>query len=256
MPMPSVDIEVDSILDLTLEDLEDKVQLPASRGSTMGGGIKRIRAAHHRIALLLAFGYKQVEVAKMTGYSSNYISELLHDPSFADLLKSYQSQAIEIETDTFKQLSLLTVDSIAEVHERLLQQPEAFTNKDLLDLIKTAADRSGHGPTSTKVSLQGEIPPDELKKIREAASQRQKGTVSTVEGDYKEIGEASDNQASGNPGDVCGQTPLLEAPEEDGEASESGNSVREEGPGLLDQNVSDLQSEEGTNRRKPLVTPL
>ena len=44
----------------------------------------------------------------------------------------------------------------AELHDRLIEHPEEFAPKDLVDAFKTVADRSGYGASSkseTKVAV-------------------------------------------------------------------------------------------------------
>ncbi len=48
----------------------------------------------------------------------------------------------------------LSKDAVVELQTRMENEPEKFTNSMLLEMLKTLADRTGHGPTTTQVNVQ------------------------------------------------------------------------------------------------------
>lgn len=128
--------------DLSPADLE-ALLLP--RGTTPRS-LVRIHASHHSLARCLATGMKPSQAALVTGYSPGRISSLLADPAFGALIADYQSEAKSIFADLAERMNDLSLDAIELLHERLHENPVGFTVPVLLDIVRTFADRTGHGP--------------------------------------------------------------------------------------------------------------
>lgn len=135
---------------LSEEDLSSLDELRESKPAP----IKRLRERHHALAKQLAQGVSEGEAAIACGYSSSRISILKDDPSFKELLAFYADGLRERYYDMHEMLSALGKDAAEELSTRLEEEPEEFTNGMLMDLLKTSADRSGHGPSSnTQVNI-------------------------------------------------------------------------------------------------------
>jgi hypothetical protein len=130
------------VRDLTQADM---AALSAPRG-VLPRQIQRIRSSHHSLARCLAAGMKATHAAQITGYTANRISILQDDPAFKALLEDYRAEAKEIFADLNERMNNVSLDAIEELHERLLDAPEAFSIAMLLDVVKAFADRTGHGP--------------------------------------------------------------------------------------------------------------
>lgn len=134
----------------------DLALIPAP-GSSGTPHIKRIRDAHHRLAVMVAKGCSLKEINEVTGYSFSRISILKSDPSFANLVDFYRDKAIEdnIEevSDFTRRLVAFTGDCIEEMHDRLLDTPETIAHDTLTDWSKLGLDRTGHGAQSKSFSL-------------------------------------------------------------------------------------------------------
>lgn len=124
------------------EDIGDVVE--AKSGRDVGGlrPLAQMRHSHHLIARLLAEGRKAVEVSYITGRTQSWISSLQRDPAFADLVASYKEQVTEAYVNVHERLAALGIDTIDELHQRLLENPDEFTKKELLALGEFALDRS------------------------------------------------------------------------------------------------------------------
>lgn len=129
--------------DLTAADME---ALNGPRGAALPRSIQRLRSSHHALARCLASGMKAVQAAQVTGYTQNRISLLQADPAFQALLADYRQEAKDIFADLNERMNNLSLDAIEELHERLIDAPEAFSIGMLLDVVKAFADRTGHGP--------------------------------------------------------------------------------------------------------------
>ena len=118
--------------------------------------IARIRDSHHALARLVALGHTNIECGAITGYTPNRVSVLRGDPAFQDLVAHYRSRVDEQFADLGGRMKAVGLDVLQELHDRLIEHPEEFAPKDLVDAFKTVADRSGYGASSkneTKVAV-------------------------------------------------------------------------------------------------------
>lgn len=143
-------VSAEYVRDLALEDL---IELGSAESGIQAIPVKELRNNHHAIAKLLAQGAKTGEVSVILGIGVSRISILQSDPAFIELLAYYQDLSTEQFTrhaaDLAQMLHGLGADSIATLHERLLDRPDSFAVKDLADIVRLTADRTGHGPTAT-----------------------------------------------------------------------------------------------------------
>ncbi len=131
--------------ELTRADLE--VLANAPRNVEMPE-LKKITERHHALARALASGMRVGEAASLVGYEIARVSVLQDNPAFQELLSLYRDQK-DLEFAEFAgRIAGLGKDAVLELQDRLEQAPEKFSNGMLLDMVKTLADRSGHGPTT------------------------------------------------------------------------------------------------------------
>lgn len=95
-----------------------------------------LRHTHHQIARLVALGTKTAEIALISGYSTGYISDLQHQPAFANLVAHYAGKVEEIFVDTAKRLKELGLVAAEVALERLTVNPKDWTRKDIKDIIE------------------------------------------------------------------------------------------------------------------------
>jgi len=138
-----MELHVEYVRDLTRADLE---ALKLNRGSLAPPSLKNIRYSHHALARILATGIKENQAALVTGYSVGRVRDLIKDPTFQKLIQDYQTDAKDILTDMTERMMNVSFDALEELHERLRDAPEDFTIPALLEVVKTFADRTGHGP--------------------------------------------------------------------------------------------------------------
>lgn len=117
--------------------------------------VQKLRHSHHALARLLAEGRPGVECAAILGMSQSRISILKHDPAFQELLEFYGKQKEEIYLDVHQRLAGLAVDTLEEIHERLGEDPDSFSNKELLLVAEMALDRSVAPPKRAEGSGTG-----------------------------------------------------------------------------------------------------
>lgn len=110
---------------------------------------QKMSMRHHRVAQLLAQGTPPGEVAVVTGLALTTISILQSDPMFKELLNYYAGEVDEAFRDAQTEMGELALDVIAEIRSRLENSPQSLSASVLDSLLKTLADRTGNGPTST-----------------------------------------------------------------------------------------------------------
>lgn len=139
---PRVERDPEFLRVLTAEELD----LP--RGHVVPH-VKRLSQRHHMVARLIAQGVPVGETAIIAGYTPQRVTMLKADRAFRQLVEFYKGKVDEVYIDRHKALAGLSADAIIELHERLEEEPGQFSTNQLLDIIKTAGDRSGLGPSVT-----------------------------------------------------------------------------------------------------------
>lgn len=164
--------------DLTDEDLDT---LLAGRDS-QPNNVKKLRERHHMLARLLTNGnMTDGEVALASGFSISRISILKGDPAFIELMEFYRVKVDAKYLDMHEQLSGLSKDAVLTLRERLEDEPEAVSTRELIEMTKLGADRTGFGPSSkqevnVKIGLA-----DRLAKARKRVEDGQLIDVTPVE---------------------------------------------------------------------------
>ena len=193
---------------------EDILRLASTPVGATTPAILKIRDSHHSLARTLASGIPHFAASKITGFAPSRISVLLKMPAFQELMSYYRDRQEEIWVDMQERLKSLSTDTIEEIHERLHEEPEKFTNTQLLELLKATADRSGNGPTTTQRNVNVNLSGSELADLKAEAAGQAKVFDSSAE-----IIESRNVQ-----------TPTLAPRSEEDSDSERGTQVRAESP--------------------------
>jgi hypothetical protein len=150
---------IHSVSPLTDEDVKAAQDHVAS-GRSLGvstPNLKQIRSRHHRLAQLLAIGTPDIQAATMCGFVANRVAHLRRDPAFQELL-TYYSEGVEAQfQDTVAMMADLNTDMLEELGRRLDENPEQFTVPQLLEAIRTLADRAGYAPVTKSVSVNASV---------------------------------------------------------------------------------------------------
>lgn len=118
--------------------------------------LQRIRATHHRQALLLAQGYSAVDVASIVGSTPQRVRDLMKDPAFSDLMSQYADSAItELLEDTHRiQAKLVDLGEAAidEMHDRVTdpEKIKAIPLGELRKISELALDRTVAPPKTAE----------------------------------------------------------------------------------------------------------
>lgn len=152
--------------------------------------LQKLRSRHHQLAQLLSSGLTDFQVSVGLGYSISRISILKSDPAFKELLAYYEKQHEALHLDVQERLIHLGLDSIETLQHRLDDDPDEFSNKELLEVAEMALDRTGHGKSSTVSVLHGLD--DETHALLKAQheSSRQGRVLNLSDGEFIEVTDA------------------------------------------------------------------
>jgi hypothetical protein len=104
--------------------------------------IVRIKASHHKIAQLIATGASYIDVAATCGYTPQYISNLsTSNPAFQELVSHYTRAAEAEMLDLRSKQARLGEMAVDEITDRLAEDPQNFTVRELLDVIESNANK-------------------------------------------------------------------------------------------------------------------
>ena len=129
-----------------------ELSLPAAKAPAQGQ-IQKLRSSHHAAARYFALGMKNYEVSAVTGYTEARLSVLKNDPSFQELITYYQNNAAEKVVELRERMLTVGLDALDVLQERLDERPDDFKNGELTDVVRTMADRTGNGPSSSSVNV-------------------------------------------------------------------------------------------------------
>jgi hypothetical protein len=116
-------------------------------------GLRRLRDTHHALARLIAVGSSNIEASALTGYDPGYISVLKADPAFKELVAHYRANLDLAQTDIVARMSGLSASFLAELQQRLEDDPEKLSNNFVLEALKVLLDRTGHAPVSKTINV-------------------------------------------------------------------------------------------------------
>lgn len=175
---PPIALEIYETRPLTAEDIQ-KVN-SAAVGVSDTKALKKLRDRHHLAAELMAKGYKDVEIAGITGYSQSRLSILKNDPAFAELVETKRAVVRVTFTDTVEKMKAFTDDAIETLQERLEDTPDTFTNTQLIEAVKTIGDRAGFAPVQKSIAVQIPLDNSKLGAIKAKVKERQIGQVKQI----------------------------------------------------------------------------
>lgn len=110
--------------------------------------VKKITERHHALARAIASGLKDDEACAVVGFNKMMLFYLRRSPAFLDLIDMYRNDVNAEYAELHERFAGLTKDAIITLHERLENEPEAFSPRALLEIVKVAGDRAGYAPTT------------------------------------------------------------------------------------------------------------
>ena len=149
--------EIFEIAPLSKADLETFTPAVRSKDS---GVLKQLRDSHHRIAHLYAIGYKNNEIAEITGYSPTRLSTLRASPAFGELVDKYRKDIVEparqAEADhhfhTITRLRNLAAGELIDRFEDDEERPK-LANAHLIAILADGSDRTGYPKRRESINM-------------------------------------------------------------------------------------------------------
>lgn len=127
-------VEISVLRGMTPEDLDS---LAESGPAQALAPLDQLRSSHHQLAQLIAKGHSQAKAGLITGYSDSYISVLVNrDPAFRELLAHYRAEREEVFVDVLERMKVLGLEVNDLILQRIRQDPEKWTNQQIMDLHK------------------------------------------------------------------------------------------------------------------------
>ncbi len=112
---------------------------------------KAMRETHHRLARMVAAGFRTEEILKLTGFSQTRLYQLRGDPAFQELVSAYRDKVDEAflrGVDEFYETStsnMLRAERMIEEHlDEADESGEKVSIKTLMALTSDRADRFGY----------------------------------------------------------------------------------------------------------------
>jgi hypothetical protein len=168
---------IGGVADLTAADLVQELRAErAPTGAQESGAapvaIERLRVLHHRMARTLAgFSGNVAAAAACLGVDPGRIRNLKENPAFVELVACSRDRGDEVILDLKARMELLAHDSLAELHERLIGEPEtSLTNAELTNLVESLLDRLGHAPVQKGVVANVNLSGQELADLFQSAN--------------------------------------------------------------------------------------
>lgn len=155
----NVPVQVSVSRTLTKEDMLALVEGTSPAAPQTHSTLVKIRNQHHQLARHIAAGTEMIEVARITGYTPAYISVLMVDPTFQELLAYYEAQSEAKFIDTVERAASLGVQALEELQERLTEAPETFKHRELMEVAQLGLGIAGDKKSATQqASASGAAP--------------------------------------------------------------------------------------------------
>lgn len=120
--------------------------------------VKMLRRQHHRVARLIALGYRDPDIARLSGYTISRITSLKADPAVQELIATFDRKVeedFESKIDNIhEEMCEVKLRALTLVQDRIDlamddENPSPIALKELVSLFGEMADRTGHGKHST-----------------------------------------------------------------------------------------------------------
>lgn len=230
-PMPHGEVQILSVREL--DETEARVIAERTLNPRMRVPVAQpegVKVRHHAIARLLAMGRTKSQVCEIMGMGASTLSTLERSPAFQALLLEYMNMMDREGVESYTRLKIVGNLGMDELTRRLAEMPQQIKTGEVLEIVKLSADRTGLGPTSKQVTLNGRLSPADLRAIKAAPA--------VIEAEYS----AEDNESGDRAAPAVGFAAGAE------QCAEGGISVREDASEVADEAdagtglVSDLGS--------------
>lgn len=137
---------------LEAEDVEEAAAAGVRTESDVAPGIspvQKLRFSHHQLARLLVQGIPGTQAAATLGMHPQRVYQLQNDPTFQELLQSYEEQAEQIFQSVQERLMLTGMSALERLDDKLENEDEDLSVGELRGIMQDTFDRAGFGPQQT-----------------------------------------------------------------------------------------------------------
>lgn len=138
---------------LEAEDVEEAAAAGVrTESDSLPGGIspvQKLRFSHHQLARLLVQGVPGTQAAASLGMHPQRVYQLQNDPTFQELLQSYEEQAEQIFQSVQERLMLTGMSALERLDDKLEDEDEDLSVGELRGIMQDTFDRAGFGPQQT-----------------------------------------------------------------------------------------------------------
>lgn len=127
----------------------------AAPGTRNVGHVARLKASHHNVARLHAWGMDNKEVAAHTGYTPERISQLVNAPAMQELIASYRARLEEKQEENIDAYLSLKAQNMIAAERHIAdaiavadEEGELLPIKTALAISADGADRLGYSKRS------------------------------------------------------------------------------------------------------------
>lgn len=151
---------------------------PAEREDLESYQPKRFNSRHRAVCILLAQGFRNAEIAEITGYSESRVSTIKNDPRAAAVIVEAEQEFMSSLGDVASKIEALAheaVDAAADVMRET--RDDAVKLRGAFGLM----DRAGYGKIQKNMNLNADLSPEALRLLIAEEKTDVKGAI---EADY------------------------------------------------------------------------
>lgn len=135
-----------TVLGMRSLSVEEVESLTTREAGIKARPLARLTNRHRQLARLIAVGTSPSVAAHSVGLTASHVSILQADVTFQELVGIMKNEQDAAFLGFTERMAGLAEDSVDTLRGRLEEEPDQFTNPELIDLVKTLADRTGHAP--------------------------------------------------------------------------------------------------------------
>ena len=121
---------------------------------------QKLRESHRYVAMLVAAGLNDLQIAERTGYSGNRVHQLKGAPAFQELVARLRHQVTDNMLESVDEYQRLAFGNmiraerhIADALDEADEQGELIPIKTALAVSRDGADRFGYGKKNTNINV-------------------------------------------------------------------------------------------------------
>src|SRR6266436_275865 len=124
---------------------------------------KAMRETHHRLARMVAAGFRTEEILRLTGFSSTRLLQLRHDPAFQELVAAYKDKVDEAYVRGVDEFWETSTSNMLRAERKIENRNENLDFAKMMEQVARASGRSNVIDAKQQFVRQGAtLAPDEI----------------------------------------------------------------------------------------------